>query len=133
MYLVDTNIFLELLLEQEKANEAEDFLRKVPTEHLHVSDFSLYSIGIILFKLKKHEVFSEFVSDVFVKGGVTLLRLSFFDFDSVVRASEKFNLDFDDAYQYALAKKYGLRIVSFDSDFDKTDLGRLVPSQTTPE
>ena len=57
------------------------------------------------------------------------MRLSFFDFDDVIRASKEFNLDFDDAYQYALAKKYNLKIVSFDSDFDKTDLERLLPSQ----
>ncbi len=129
MYLVDTNIFLELLLEQEKSDEAEIFLKSVPTEHLHISDFSIYSIGIILFKLRKHDIFSEFIEDVLVNGGVTLLRLSVFDFDDVIKASEKFNLDFDDAYQYALAKKYNLKIVSFDSDFDKTDLGRLLPSQ----
>ena len=128
MYLVDTNIFLEILLGQEKADSAENFLRNTPTERLHVSDFSLYSIGIILFRLGKHKVFSEFVKDIFMNGGVTLLRLSFFDFDDVIKASEKFNLDFDDAYQYTLAKKYNLKIVSFDSDFDKTDLERLLPN-----
>jgi len=34
-------------------------------------------------------------------------------------------LDFDDAYQYALAEKHDLIIVSFDSDFDKTGSTRL--------
>ena len=129
MYLVDTNIFLEIFLEQEKANEAERFLKEVPTEHLHVSDFTLYSIGIILFKQRKYDTFSEFVEDVFVRGGITLLRLSFFDFEEAIKASKKFNLDFDDAYQYTLAKKYNLKIVSFDSDFDRTDTGRILPMQ----
>jgi len=78
MYLIDTNIFLEILLEQEKANEAERFPREVPTEHLHVSDFFLYSIGIILFKQRKYDAFLEFVED---RKGITLLRLSFFDFE----------------------------------------------------
>ncbi|MFA4701995.1 PIN domain-containing protein [Pyrococcus kukulkanii] len=63
-----------------------------------------------------------------MNGGVTLLRLSLFDLDDVIKASKKFNLDFDDAYQYTLAKKYNLKIVSFDSDFDKTDLGRVSPN-----
>lgn len=40
-----------------------------------------------------------------------------------------FNLDFDDAYQYALAERYDLTIVSFDSDFDRTARGRQSPSQ----
>jgi len=129
MYLIDTSIFLEILLEQEKANEAEKFLREVPAERLHISDFSLYSIGIILFKLRKHGTFSEFVEDVFVNGGIALLRLSFLDFEEVVKASKRFDLDFEDAYQYVLAKKYNLKIVSFNSDFDRTDTERVLPAQ----
>jgi predicted nucleic acid-binding protein len=39
-----------------------------------------------------------------------------------------FSLDFDDAYQYALADKYDLTIVSFDRDFDRTTRGRSEPS-----
>jgi len=39
----------------------------------------------------------------------------------------KFGLDFDDAYQYAVAARYGLTIVSFDSDFDRTERGRRTP------
>jgi len=38
--------------------------------------------------------------------------------------ANSFGLDFDDAYQYALAVKYDLTIVSFDSDFDRTTRGR---------
>jgi len=40
---------------------------------------------------------------------------------------QKFNLDFDDACQYAVAERYGLTIVSFDGDFDRTERGRKVP------
>ena len=35
--------------------------------------------------------------------------------------SKKFNLDFDYTYQYLIAKKYNLKIVSFDKGFNKTD------------
>jgi predicted nucleic acid-binding protein len=38
-------------------------------------------------------------------------------------------LDFDDAYQYVAAGKYDAIIVSFDSDFDRTERGRMVPPQ----
>ena len=31
----------------------------------------------------------------------------------------RFKLDYDDAYQYALAEKDNLILVSFDSDFDR--------------
>ncbi|MCF6148000.1 MAG: PIN domain-containing protein [Candidatus Kuenenia sp.] len=33
----------------------------------------------------------------------------------------------DDAYQYAVAEKYGLTLVSFDTDFDRTARGRKTP------
>ena len=38
------------------------------------------------------------------------------------------NLFFDDAYQYSAAQRHGLRIVSFDADFDRTTEGRLLPT-----
>jgi predicted nucleic acid-binding protein len=43
MYLLDTNIVLELLLDQEKADEVERFLRNTSPESLHLSEFTLYS------------------------------------------------------------------------------------------
>jgi len=46
----------------------------------------------------------------------------------VIDASTGFNLDFDDAYQYTIAGKYDLTIVSFDADFDRTDRGRKQPA-----
>ena len=33
MYLVDTNIWLERLLEQERSEEVAKFLNSIPTEH----------------------------------------------------------------------------------------------------
>jgi len=38
-------------------------------------------------------------------------------------------LDFDDAYQYVIAKRDKLTLVSFDTDFDHTDLQRQTPAQ----
>ena len=45
----------------------------------------------------------------------------------LVGAMQRFNLDFDDAYQYAVAERYGLTIISFDSDFDRTERSRKTP------
>ena len=43
--------------------------------------------------------------------------------------TERFNFDFDDAYQYVTAEKYGLTLVSFDTDFDHTEQGRKTPGE----
>ena len=72
MYLVDTNIWLERLLDQDKSEEVGRFL-------------------------------------------------------DIVKVIEKYNLDFDDAYQYVTATKSNLLLVSFDSDFDRTEGRRKTP------
>jgi predicted nucleic acid-binding protein len=49
MYLADTNIFLEILLKQDKSVICKAFLYK-NIDSIHISDFTLHSIGVILFK-----------------------------------------------------------------------------------
>jgi predicted nucleic acid-binding protein len=127
MYLVDTNIFLELLLEQERAEEAEQFLRKIPGKQLYLSEFSLYSIGIVLFRLQRHSAFIQLVDDLLLQNRVRLVQLGEAEMQDLARISREFGLDFDDAYQYVSAEKYDLTLVSFDSDFDKTERGRQTP------
>ena len=51
MYLIDTSVWLELLLEQKKAKDVRHFLEKVDHTTLHISEFTLYSLGIILLRL----------------------------------------------------------------------------------
>lgn len=52
-YLVDTNIWLEVLLDQEKSEVASNFLENINSDLLAISDFSLHSILLILAKFKK--------------------------------------------------------------------------------
>ncbi|MBI3537870.1 MAG: type II toxin-antitoxin system VapC family toxin [Chloroflexi bacterium] len=127
--LLDTNIFLEILLEQEKAENAKLLLIQVDEHEFYLSDYSLHSIGLALFRRKKHEAFRQFVQEMLVDAGIGILSLYAEDMNAVSDASQKSNLDFDEAYQLALAKKHDLKIVSFDSDFDKTERGRLTPAQ----
>ena len=54
------------------------------------------------------------------------------DMESVVSKAQIFKLDFDDAYQYTLAEKNDFNIVSFDSDFDRTERGRITPLEIKP-
>jgi predicted nucleic acid-binding protein len=44
--------------------------------------------------------------------------------DFTKKADAQFQLDFDDALHYATAKKHLFTLVSFDQDFDRTDLMR---------
>ena len=131
MYLLDTNIILELLLEQEKADEVEYFLRNTSLSQLCLSEFSLYTIGINLLRGQKSDSLLKVIEDMLIMGGVQLIRLKVGDMEKLVDFPKRFNLDFDDAYQYTLAEKYNLTLVSFDSDFDKTERGRKTPKEVT--
>lgn len=127
VYLVDTNVWLERLLDQAASQEVGSFLDRVSPDRLFVTDFALHSIGVVMIRLKRAEVLVRFVQDVFVDAAIALVRLEPVDMDRVVQVSREFNLDFDDAYQYVAAEKHGLTIVSFDTDFDRTRLGRKTP------
>lgn len=70
MYLVDTNIWLERLLDQERSAQVGQFLVEMPTKRLLMTDFTLHSIGIILSRFHRREVFIRFVDDVLIEGGV---------------------------------------------------------------
>jgi len=116
MFLVDTNIFLEILLKQNKKEECKRFLDK-NLRALNITDFSLHSIGVILFRYGKVDIFQKFVEDVLPN--TTLLSLPIELYREVVNARKMLNLDFDDAYQYTIAKYCGLKVVTMDKDFER--------------
>jgi predicted nucleic acid-binding protein len=127
-YLVDTNVWLELLLGQEKLDECKEFFQNVDTNLIAISEFSFYSIGIILCRLNKDELFEDFLDDI-ENSLISKIKLENKDVKYLLQIRKKYNLDFDDAYQYVVAEKYNLTIISFDSDFDRTELGRKTPRE----
>ena len=129
MYLVDTNLIAEILLRQAKAEEVKRFLESTIPENLYLTEFSLYSLGIILLRRKMYDTFLRAVDDLLLRGGIRLVRLGLEDMEDLVHAARRFDLDFDDAYQYAVAEKYNLAIMSFDSDFDRTERRRKTPAE----
>ena len=129
MYLVDTNVWLELLLGQAKANDVADFLDKIPAQQLYLTDFAFHSICVILTRLRKETALANFVQDLFVDGEVSLATLAPEETPDLLAIKGKFHLDFDDAYQYAAAGKYGLTLVSFDADFNRTKRGKQTPRE----
>ena len=125
--LLDTNIFLEIILSQEKAKDAKNLLLKSSQHDFFITDYSLHSIGLLLFRRKQFEAFQAFVQDILVNGGIRLLSLHANDMETVILHAQKFNLDFDDAYQYTVASKYEITLSSFDSDFQRTERGYKTP------
>jgi len=103
-YLIDTNVWLERLLDQEKSVIASKFFDLIPTDSLFVSDFSIHSIGVILSRLKKYDIFETFINDLFISGQIELLSLDSSDLLEVIGNIQKYKFDFDDSYQFSVAK-----------------------------
>lgn len=116
MYLFDTNVFLEILLSQEKSSECKKVLVDKAGE-IFISDFSLHSIGVILFRHDKEDVFNKFTEDILPNVEVVSLKIESYNKLSALR--DTYNLDFDDSYQYKVAKENGLAIVTMDKDFKR--------------
>jgi hypothetical protein len=126
-YLVDTNIWLELLLEQDRAEAVRSFLGRCAGPDLALTEFSLYSIGLVITRLGQKALFASFVQDLFITAGVRRIILEAEHLIRIPDTMSRFQLDFDDAYQYVAAETHDLVLVSFDADFDRTARGRMTP------
>lgn len=99
MFLVDTNVFLEILLRQDKRENCKKFLDN-NIKNLNITDFSLHSIGVILFRYDRKNIFQKFVEDVIPN--VRLLSLPIELYREVVNDSKSLALDFDDSYHLSI-------------------------------
>jgi len=116
-YLVDTNIFLEILLNQAGRKKCEAFLQGEKGA-AWISDFTLHSIGVLLFRQKRPELFEQFTADTLPQ--LNILSLSEAGYSRIVEANTRYSLDFDDAYQFCVAQENHLAIATQDKDFQRT-------------
>jgi predicted nucleic acid-binding protein len=79
----------------------------------------LYSIGVILLKTDKIELFRTFLNDTLPN--VRILSLPSTAYRPLADSAERFHLDFDDADQYTIAKEFQLKIATMDQHFRSVD------------
>jgi predicted nucleic acid-binding protein len=84
---------------------------------------------VSLSRLKKLEVFEKFLDDLFINGQIEQLSLNAGDLLDVISNIQEFNLDFDDAYQLSVSRKYDLVIVTFDNDFNIKGIKKNTPEE----
>jgi len=129
MYLVDTNVWLERLLDQNYSEQIGVLFNKIPSSELFITEFALYSIGISMTHENRLDELLLFLKEVILESNVRIIRLNISDYELITDTVKKQGLDFDDAYQYVSAEKNGLIIVSLDKGFDHTDRGRKTPTE----
>jgi uncharacterized protein len=129
--LVDTNVFLEFLLEQDRYQESLSLMRAVEqgTRNAHITTFALHSIEVILDGAGRQKKLGRFLLWVTRAKGLTVYPTSPEEEREVVAITQRLQLDFDDALQYYVCSHLNLTLVSFDKDFDRTGIERKEPSE----
>ncbi len=121
MYLVDTNIFLELFLDQEKKDKAGEIFKKIENKEIKavLSGFALHTIEYVLSLKNRTDILRDFLFSISSFENLSVYFTSVEEDLEIINISEKLKLDFDDANQYFVAKKFGAGIITFDKDFKK--------------
>ena len=120
---VDSNVFLALFLDEDNANDCEEFLislserNKIPV----TTDFVMHSCFVIVERnLKNIESLKKAFMFFANYQNLRIIRLAFEDVSSAIEIMENNKLDFDDSLVVACMKNYGIReLASFDRHFDK--------------
>jgi uncharacterized protein len=113
-YLIDTNVFIEILLEQVKKADCQKFIYDNFAE-ITISQFSLHSIALICYRKKSFDLFNIFLNDIVAH--IPLITLSIPELLSIRNFITI--LDYDDAYQLITAQTHQLEITTLDTDFKK--------------
>jgi predicted nucleic acid-binding protein len=114
--LIDSGIFLEILLGQERMELCRAALKE-REDNLIVTDFALHSVGLVLLRYKHLDAYREFFRDLAPRLDVRSLPVS--EYPVLLDLHERYSLDFDDAYQLATASYFGFSLLTLDSDFIK--------------
>jgi predicted nucleic acid-binding protein len=125
--LFDTNIFLEIFLSQENSELSKTLINHDKLNKIFLSDFSLHSIGVILSRKNKSQIFDLFINDIIQSKKIEILSINIENMPKITQNIANFNLDFDDAYQLSLCNIYNLSIVTYDKDFNKDKINYLSP------
>ena len=127
--MLDTNIFLELMMGQSRAADCEallDAVSKGRTEGV-VTHFSVHAVEAAL---GSGEPLLAFLRNLENSLALTVFQTGLADEISAAMLTKRKSVDFDDALQYYVAKRLGVEaIVSYDKHFDKLDVPRAEPSQ----
>ncbi len=109
--LIDTNIPLESLLDQKLAPIAEKII-ELDTPKF-ITNFSVNSIALISLKNRvENKIFEQYLKFLLEK--CELINLNIEDTLESYKLVESKKLDFDDSHIYFMAKKYNLKIITFD-------------------
>lgn len=132
VYLIDTNIFLEVLFSQEKSASCLKLLQKIADGKLRgiVSSFSIFSIGLISHRKHVSELqFEKFLLDLDKIEGLEILNPPVSSIIETYKMIGATGLDFDDSLHFHIAKALDIPIITLDKDFKKVAVLSFTPAE----
>jgi predicted nucleic acid-binding protein len=131
-FLVDSSVWLEVLLQQQREAEVRAFFDTIPLNQVGLTDFSLFSIALKMVRHDRLQALMEFATDI-VNSSIAVVRLNPSALPGVLSVMTTERLDFDDAYQYFAAEQNNLILVSLDKHFAHTSRGYQSPREAMLE
>ncbi|MFY3740031.1 MAG: putative nucleic acid-binding protein [Candidatus Nitrosomirales archaeon] len=131
-YLIDTNIFLEVMLSRTRKEECKNLLKQVSAGKIKgiLTDFSLYSIMLIMASRRKYSEIKRFLQSLTAYKGLIVYSCTLDDKMNCIDLILDERMDVDDSIQYASALSLNARaIVSFDAHFDGLKIPREEPGK----
>jgi len=122
MFFIDTNIFLEYLLQRQKWEQCEILFKKIESGEITAitSGFCVHTI----------ELLKEFLTYLISLEKLFVYHTLLVDEIRIISEMEKNNLEFEDALQYFVAKQFKCKaIISFDRHFDGLQIPRKTPAE----
>lgn len=133
IYLIDSSVFLELFLGQEKARECGYFLEEARSGKIKcfVSDFNVDSILLAIERETKNpEMMERFLLSLAAYSGLSVYFHTLEDRFKALEIAKLYNLDFEDSMTFQAAVSAGCtKIVSFDRHFDNLPVKRIEPKR----
>lgn len=131
MYLIDTNIFLEVMLGRGRNKECKELLGLLRDGRLKgvVTDFTIHSIIVLLDRFRRLDALKRFLLSLTAYKGLYVYTTPIAWEAGAVDIARETGLDMDDAIQYYAALSIKAEaIISFDKDFDGLSIPRKEPA-----
>lgn len=136
MFLINSNIFLELILGQARADECEAFLAEVEegSREAVITDLTLDSILIAMeHRGRDASDLAKFILSISSYRGLKMYWLSLVDRFHAVAHMDRLGLDFEDSTVLETCLRLKAEgIVSFDRDFDGVEGVRRIEPRDLP-
>ncbi len=131
MYLIDSNIFIEVLCARDNAQECRVLFEKIDSGRIDCicTHFSVHSVCILLEREGMIGKMHQFLEYLLSLDHLVVIGTSLEDELAILSVMNETGLDFDDSMQYFVSRKVGCdKIITFDSDYKKAGIETARPA-----